>query len=128
MINYKIVIRALHFIPYHVSLGTIFGIAVMSKGKEKAVNPAPLEDRMDHVERMLERLVEVMLIRESLQHRSHHKKPRTESVKSGDASGTNDRPAKCPECKKYHRGVYFRKTGACYKCGQQGHHIKNYPK
>ena len=66
----------------------------MSKGKGEAVDPAPLEDRMDRVERVLERVVEVMLIRENLQRGSSRKKPRIESVKSGNASGTSNRDRK----------------------------------
>ncbi|XP_028056945.1 uncharacterized protein LOC114260944 [Camellia sinensis] len=33
----------------------------------------------------------------------------------------------CPECGKKHRGVCYRTTGACFKCGKTGHVVKNCP-
>ncbi|KAI9180213.1 hypothetical protein LWI28_002391 [Acer negundo] len=33
----------------------------------------------------------------------------------------------CGTCGKKHRGIYFRKIGACFKCGKPGHFIQNCP-
>ncbi|XP_073030654.1 uncharacterized protein [Primulina eburnea] len=33
----------------------------------------------------------------------------------------------CDTCKQYHNGGCYRKSGACFKCGQVGHRIKECP-
>lgn len=33
----------------------------------------------------------------------------------------------CSKCGKKHNGVCYRESGACFKCGQMGHHIKYCP-
>ena len=30
----------------------------------------------------------------------------------------------CQKCGKKHKGVCYRESGACFKCGQMGHRIK----
>ena len=31
----------------------------------------------------------------------------------------------CSKCGTKHNGVCYRESGACFKCGQMGHHIKD---
>ena len=33
----------------------------------------------------------------------------------------------CSKCGKKHNSVCYRESGACFKCGQIGHHIKDCP-
>ena len=36
--------------------------------------------------------------------------------------------AKCETCNKIHTRLYYLKTGACFKCGQLGHQVRNCPR
>ena len=36
--------------------------------------------------------------------------------------------AKCKTYNKIHTGLCYLKTGACFKCGQLGHQVRNYPR
>ncbi|XP_075515811.1 uncharacterized protein LOC142550621 [Primulina tabacum] len=58
------------------------------------------------------------------------KKPNYSGGPSQRSSGnTGNREGKwCDTCKQYHTKECYRKTGACFKCGQVGHRIKECPK
>ncbi|XP_075481092.1 uncharacterized protein LOC142521793 [Primulina tabacum] len=46
----------------------------------------------------------------------------------GNFNSTGNREGKCCyTCKQYHTGECYRKIGACFKCGQVGHRIKDCP-
>ena len=34
----------------------------------------------------------------------------------------------CETCNKIHTGLYYLKTGACFKCSQLGHQVRNCPR
>ncbi|XP_075515808.1 uncharacterized protein LOC142550619 [Primulina tabacum] len=46
----------------------------------------------------------------------------------GNFNSTGKREGKwCDTCKQYHTGECYRKKGVCFKCGQVGHRIKDFP-
>lgn len=46
----------------------------------------------------------------------------------GSGSGSSNPAPECSTCHRRHRGVCHRTTGACFRCGQQGHMMKDCPK
>ena len=36
--------------------------------------------------------------------------------------------AECKTCNKIHTELYYLKTGACFRCGQLGHQVRNCPR
>ncbi|XP_028055432.1 uncharacterized protein LOC114259599 [Camellia sinensis] len=59
------------------------------------------------------------------------KKVNTTTTRSGNEGPINlrgDTIPNCPMCGKAHWGQCHRSTGACFKCGQVGHLLRDYPK
>ncbi|XP_075497112.1 uncharacterized protein LOC142534091 [Primulina tabacum] len=69
------------------------------------------------------------MVNQPTQNGPKFKKPNYSGGPSQRSSGnTGNREGKwCDNCKQYHTGECYRKTGACFKCGQVGHRIKEYP-
>ncbi|XP_028055775.1 uncharacterized protein LOC114259943 [Camellia sinensis] len=58
--------------------------------------------------------------------RSHvRKKQNTRSTSSSSQSSGSI--LICPDCRKRHRGVCYRASGACFRCGKIGHEVKDCP-
>ncbi|XP_075499246.1 uncharacterized protein LOC142537630 [Primulina tabacum] len=69
------------------------------------------------------------MVNQSTQNGPKFKKPNYSGGPfKGSAGNTGNKEGKwCGTCKQYHIGECYRKTGACLKCGQVGHRIKECP-
>ncbi|XP_075521471.1 uncharacterized protein LOC142554687 [Primulina tabacum] len=69
------------------------------------------------------------MVNQSTQNGPKFKKPNYSGGPfKGSSGNTGNREGKwCDTCKQYHTGEFYRKTGACFKCGHVGHRIKECP-